>query len=556
MLTSLLINNIVLIERLHLAFQDGLCTLTGETGAGKSILLDSLGLALGARAEARLVRKGAEQAAVTANFDLAKDHAAFAVLADQGILIDDDQLILRRTLAADGRSKAFINDQPVSVALLAQIGALLVEIHGQFETQGLLDPGTHRGLLDDYAGLTPDLKKLGAAYHAWKDAEAALIKAETDAETARAEEDYLRASLEDLDALNPQPGEEKELVSLRDRLMGREQILEGLNTAYYALNGDHDPVNAATSALSRIAGKFDDEGLNTILDTLDRANAELREAVSLIQSLSADLSESDYNLQEIDDRLHALKAQARKHGCAIDDLSVKRDELAGKLSLIERTDDVLSGLMKAATAAKKSYLSLADDLSAKRRKAAGKLDTEVAAELPPLKMDRAAFVTDVTSLNESEWNETGKDRVRFLVATNPGAEPGPLHKIASGGEMSRFMLALKVIMAELGSAETLIFDEVDSGIGGATADAVGERLARLGETKQVLVVTHSPQVAARGAHHWIVKKDGTAAGVTTNVIPLDQRPARREEIARMLSGADITDEARKAADKLLEGKVA
>lgn len=554
MLSHLTIENIVLIEALTIEFQEGLCTLTGETGAGKSILLDSLGLALGSRAEARLVRKGCEQAQVTAMFDLPPTHPVFVLLQEQDLRCDGGELILRRTLKSDGRSKAFINDQPVSVTLLSQVGEKIVEVHGQFDTHGLLDPTTHRTQLDEFADVKAQVDTVKQAWGTWINARKTFTDAQENAEQARAEEEFLRQSLEDLDALSPKEAEEDELTSLRDRLMSREHILEALNTAYHALNSDHNPVNEALRAIDRVADKAGDD-VNEILEALERANVEIQEATAQIEHTSSSLSESEYNLQEIDDRLFALKAQARKHQCTIDELPQKREELAQALNLIESGDEALTSLLARANQAKKAYIENAEILSMKRKEAASKLDNNVAAELPPLKMEKASFVTSVNDLEEDEWGPHGINRVEFLVATNPGSAPGPLGKIASGGEMARFMLALKVIMAEVGSAQTLVFDEVDSGIGGATADAVGERLARLGTSHQILVVTHSPQVAARASHHWIVQKDGTTENTTTNITHLST-DHRREEIARMLSGAKITEEARKAADKLLQHNIA
>ncbi|MCB9988587.1 MAG: DNA repair protein RecN [Rhodospirillales bacterium] len=545
MLTALTIQNVVLIDRLALEFRAGFCALTGETGAGKSILLDSLGLALGARAETRLVRKGAEQAQVTATFEIPASHPAFSVLQESEIMVEQGEpLVVRRSLSADGRSKAFINDQPVSAGLLRTVGESLVEIHGQFETQGLLDPKTHRGMLDEYAGV--NTAELRGHWDAWKTAEEKLSAEREAMDRARRDEEYLRQAVEDLDALAPEQGEEEKLAHLRERLMKREQILEALNVGYEGVNEAENVLGQAARALER-AG---DDGAD-IMAALDRAGAELQEALSAIQSLSADLEECEYSLSEIDDRLFALRAQARKHDCTVDDLPRIRDELAAQLNNIERQDDILAELMKETDALKKAYMSYAEDVRGQRQQAAGKLDGFVADELPPLKLEKALFVTKVESLEEGEWGPGGMDRVRFLVATNPGTEPGPLNKIASGGEMARFMLALKVVMAETGTAGTMIFDEVDSGIGGATADAVGERLARLAASRQILVVTHAPQVAARAGHHYIVMKDG-GDDVKTTVIHLEETPARREEIARMLSGASITDESRAAADKLLE----
>ncbi len=549
MLAGLTIKNVVLIDQLTIDFSEGLSALTGETGAGKSILLDSLGLALGARSEASLVKSGTDQAQVTAEFVVDDKHPARALLRDQD-LNADGALILRRSVGKDGRSRAFINDQAVSVTLLKQIGEMLVEIHGQFDTQSLLNPKIHRDLLDDYGSDRSALKSLAAAWDDWKAKETELVDTRNAMEQARKDEAFLRGAVEDLDELSPKEGEEAKLTSLRERLMRREQIMQSLNAAQEAANDIESSLGAGWRALDRVG-----DDAKPMLEAMDRIGAELQEIHSGIQSLSADMENSEYSLAEIDDRLFALKAQARKHGCAIDDLAAKREALAHALTLIERQDDVLEKLIRAVDGAKKTYLSIAEKIRAQREKAAAKLDKLVAKELPPLKLDKARFETSVGALEESEWGPGGIDRVQFLVATNPGAPAGALNKIASGGEMARFMLALKVVLAEVGVAGTLVFDEVDSGIGGATADAVGERLARLAGKRQILVVTHSPQVAARAAHHWIVSKGGTKQ-VTTNVIPLAQRDQRQEEIARMLSGAIITAEARAAAAKLLEASAA
>lgn len=543
MLASLAIRNVVLIDRLNIDFSAGFCALTGETGAGKSILLDSLGLALGARAESGLVRKGEEQAQVSAEFHLDDKHPVHALLKAQEIE-SANTLILRRIVNTGGGSRAFINDQPVSIGLLREAGDLLVEIHGQFETQGLLDPKTHRALLDEYAGT--DTEALATAWQGWRAAEAELAQTREKMERARAEEAWLRGVLEDLDALDPKEGEEEKLAALRERLMKRDQILEGLNLAYQSLSEAESLFGTAGRTLERIGGEAQE-----MLDGLDRSAAELQEVISLVQSLSADLEECEYSLAEIDDRLFALRGQARKHNCRVDELTATREDLARQLNLIEAQDDALASLIRNVDKARAAYIDLAEKTRQKRVAAGRELDRLVAAELPPLKLEKARFLTRVEPAAEGEWGPCGMDRMRFLVATNPGSEPGPLNKIASGGEMARFMLALKVVLAELGTAGALVFDEVDSGIGGATASAVGERLARLARSKQILVVTHSPQVAARAAHHWIVLKDGRQ-DLTTKVIPLPELSARREEIARMLSGAQISAEARAAADKLLE----
>ncbi len=550
MLSNLRIQNVVLIEKLDIAFQNGLCTLTGETGAGKSILLDSLGLATGARADSALVRKGEEQASVIATFEVAPDHIAKALLEEQDLGFEET-LMLRRIVKQDGKSRAYINDQPVSAGFLKTIGSTLLEIHGQFDTQGLLDPKTHMQILDEYAGIGHEVAKV---WDAWRSAESRLKILRDNADKSAEQEAYLRTSLEDIDALNPEPGEEKTLADLRESLMHREQVMEALNSAYHILNGESDPVREAWSVLDRIAGKVTGEMDNMAddaINALDRASSEIAEALSAIQAISSDLEHSEHNLESIDDRLFALRAQGRKHHCSVDDLAEKREELAQQLNAIEHADEMLEDALKEAQAAKEVYHRTAIEISGKRKAAADKLDLLVAKELAPLKLERAQFVTQVTVLEECDWTKHGIDKVQFLVATNPGSNPGPLHKIASGGEMSRFMLALKVVMAEVGAASALVFDEVDAGIGGSTADAVGERLAQLAQSKQVLVVTHSPQVAARGAHHYIVSKQGQET-VTTSVIALDNDQKRREEIARMLAGAEITSEARAAAEKLLE----
>lgn len=553
MLATLTIQNVVIIEKLTIEFKGGLCALTGETGAGKSILLDSLGLALGHRAEARLVRKGTDKASVTACFDIPDTHSIYEILEEAGIEFEPGEpLILKRIVNADGRSKAFINDQPVSASILKRAGECLIEIHGQFDTQGLLDPSTHAAILDEYAGVQGGLSPFWKEYKA---AQRRLSDLQETQDKMRAEEEYLRSALEDLDEINPQKGEEEHLAALHERLRHREQVLESLNAAYHALSGDNDPVRQAMGVLGRVSDKLPEAG-DEVFAALDRAAAEMQEALSLLNGLSADLQDEDQDLQSIDERLFALRGLARKHQCGIDDLPDIREKLAGDLNDIEHGDDALSGAIQRVESSKQAYIQKAEEISKARKIAATKMDGLIAQELAPLKLERAQFVTHFTPLDEAEWGGGGMESVQFLVSTNPGAEAGPLHKIASGGEMSRFMLALKVVMAEIGAAPTLIFDEVDAGIGGATADAVGQRLGRLAADKQILVVTHSPQVAARADHQWIVQKAGGADSVSTSVLPLPDPKARREEIARMLAGSSITEEARAAADKLLESRAA
>jgi DNA repair protein RecN (Recombination protein N) len=544
MLQSLTIKNIVLIESLSIDFESDFNALTGETGAGKSILLDSLGLALGRRAELSLIRHGTDQGSVSASFFLPANHSVMAVLKEHEIEADQN-LLLRRTLSADGRSRAFINDQPVSIALLKDVGFLLVEIHGQFDTHGFMDMKTHRVMLDGYAGI--DVAGLRGKWNAWKSADKELESARAQIEKARADDKYLRQALSDLDALAPQVGEEETLATLRARLMKREQVIEALNVTQGTLDEAETLVGNAQRSLSCL-----DEGDAALTEALERVSVEMQEVFTQMRNVSHDYEHSEFSLEEIDDRLFSLRGQARKHDCTVDELPQMRETLAERLNMIEAQDDILIALTKKAQDTKEFYIGAAQKCRDMRLKTASKLDKLVALELPPLKLEKARFVTKVEALDcESEWGPYGMDRVMFVVATNPGAEPGPLNKIASGGELARFILALKVVMAEVGAAGTLIFDEVDTGIGGSTAAAVGARLATLSQSRQILVVTHAPQVAAKASQHFIVMKSGQD-DVRTTIIPLSEMDARQEEIARMLSGAEITLEARAAADKLLE----
>ena len=547
MLLSLDIRNVVLIDHLTMAFRSGLCALTGETGAGKSILLDSLGLALGMRAESGLVRHGEKEASVTATFRLPEKHTAHQMLEAAGIIQEDDMLLLRRVVSEGGKSRAFINDQPVSIGLLRSVGETLVEIHGQFDTQGLLNPATHRAMLDDYAGV--DGTALSTLWEAWKDAEDALEDMRRRAQKAQSEEAYWRGSLVDLEALDPQVGEEQDLMVRRDRVKHRVQILETLAAADRILDTEDDPVRKSWALLERVADKMG-EALSPALEALSRASSEMQEAAERVRALCNTYTEQEERLEDIDDRLYALRVQARKHACVVDDLPRVREDLIQNLRLVEHGGEALSAQEKNVVAACAHYQEEALRVRALRQKTAYKLDALVQAELAPLKLEKARFITQVEVLDAVEWGAHGMDHVRFLVSTNAGAQAGALHKIASGGEMSRFMLALKVVIAQEGSTHSFIFDEVDTGIGGSTADAVGERLARLAQNKQVLVVTHAPQVAARADHHWVVEKTANTP-VRTTITPLTTRPARCEEIARMLAGAEVTKEARAAAERLL-----
>ncbi len=545
MLATLTIKNVVLIETLVIDFAKNLCALTGETGAGKSILLDSLGLALGARSDSGLIRRDADKAVVTASFDLAKTHSAFKILSSNDVEHEGD-LILKRVLTSDGRSKAFINDQAVSVSLLKSIGQTLVEIHGQFDTYHLMDASNHVVMLDEYAGHGKQLVSLKSKWITWRDLKKALITAQETIEQARADEEYYRQSLEDLDSLSPESGEEEKLSRLRERLMRREQILTNLNESQISL-GD---IEELSGKVWRNFERLGEEG-KLAVEAFSRMESEMQEVLSAIADVSHDVENSEFSLTEIDDRLFALKAQARKFECEIDALPAKRDEIAAALNAIENQDADLAQMMRDVEIAKEAYEGEAQALSVKRQKAGEKIAKLVMKELVPLKLDKARFEVAIETLDENQWNINGLDKVEFLIATNPGAQAGSFSKIASGGELSRFTLALKVILAETGIAPSLVFDEVDSGIGGATAAAVGERLAKLATHKQILVVTHSPQVAATAHSHWIVSKSG-AKDVKTTITPLDSIAERQEEIARMLAGAEITPEARAAAMKLLE----
>jgi DNA repair protein RecN (Recombination protein N) len=553
MLLGLTIRDVVLIERLELSFRPGLCVLTGETGAGKSILLDALGLALGVRAEAGLVRPGAEQAVVHAEFALAPKHPLRRMLREAGLACEGDSLVLRRIVHADGRSRAFIDDQPTSIGMLRQAGEQLVEIEAQFAQRGLLDPATHRAALDAFAIEDKALAGMAQSWSAWRALAAEREAADAALAQARAQEDYLRFALAELDALEPRLGEEESLTAERALLMNRERLTEAAEAALGELAGEHGAERAlhgASRALERLRDKAGGR-LDGALAALERAAVETREAIDAIEGQLRGLGRDDQSLEKIEERLFALRALARKHAVALEGLPALRADIAGKIATLEDGGEQAMALARRTQEARASYVKAAETVGAARRKAAQALDAAVMKELPPLRLDKARFATVVTPLAEEEWGEHGAERVHFEVATNPGVPSGPLARIASGGELARFMLALKLVLARTSAVPTLVFDEVDSGIGGAVAAAVGERLHRLGRDLQVLVVTHSPQVAARGAHHWCVAKKQTRRGTETRVDELDPA-ARREEIARMLSGAAITPEARAAAASLMD----
>ncbi len=550
MLSALSIRDVVLIEALDLTFEGGLGVLTGETGAGKSILLDALGLALGSRGDSGLVRHGAAQAAVTATFD-PPDGALAAMLEESGVEVEaGEPLIVRRIVKADGGSRGFVNDQPASAALLRQLAPHLVEIHGQHDDRGLLAPAGHRALLDAFGRV--DAGEAARAWAAWRAAAGELAAARSDIASAAADRDWLEHAVAELSTLGPEPGEEEMLADQRRLMQRAEKIAEDLNAVDTYLEGSDGglaKLRQAARVLERVAG--DHPALGEALAALDRAVIEGAAAEDKLREAGHALH-FDPRAQEDDEaRLFELRAMARKHRVQPDDLAALADELAAKLARLDAGEGGVAALEAKVATARQAYGAAAEALSAQRREAAGRLDAAVAGELAPLKLDAARFRTAVAPLGEEGWSAAGRDRVEFEISTNPGAPFAPLIKIASGGELSRFILALKVALAEQGAAGTMVFDEIDRGVGGAVASAIGERLQRLSEGTQLLVVTHSPQVAARGGQHLLIAKSHDGVVTRTGVRALDDRE-RREEIARMLSGAQVTDEARAQAERLLE----
>ncbi|ETX16152.1 DNA repair protein RecN [Roseivivax halodurans JCM 10272] len=548
MLRALEIRDILIIERLDLAFQPGLNVLTGETGAGKSILLDALGFVLGWRGRAELVRNGAAQGEVIAVFDLPEGHAARDVLDDAG-LDAGPELILRRVNTTDGRKTAWVNDRRCSGEVLRRLSETLVELHGQHDDRGLLDPKGHRAILDDFAGVAAELSAVRAAWAARAAAAKALREAEEALDAARAEEEFLRFAVKELDELAPEPGEEEALDVARRRMQAAARIREDIAKAHAALSEGAE--QNLTDASRWLEGAADgaEGALDGALAALDRAMVELGDAVSEVETCLSGLSFDPSDLENTEERLFAIRALARKHQMTPDELPELRASLSARLDALDRGAEGIDGLRSDLQEAEAAYDTAASGLTAARTAAGLRLDKAVSAELAPLKMERAVFRTQV---EEAAPGPEGRDAVSFTVATNPGAPSGPINKIASGGELSRFLLALKVCLAERDRGVTMIFDEIDRGVGGATADAVGRRLAQLAAEGQVLVVTHSPQVAALGAHHWRVEKS-VADEVTTSTVTALDAGAREGEIARMLSGDTVTEEARAAARALLAG---
>jgi DNA repair protein RecN (Recombination protein N) len=555
MLKALHIENIVLIEKLSITFQSGLCALTGETGAGKSILLDSLGLALGNRADLGLIRKGADKGLVIAEFDLEKKHPVWAILDELEISHEFD-LTIRRSLTKDGRSKIYINDLPYSLNALRQIGPLLGEIHGQFDTHGLFDPSTHIDYLDSYAALESKRKNVEGAYKTWKIIKKDLDQQKAALQKAQEEQDYLSDCRDELEKLAPEKGEEEELTAKRNHLKNNALMVNYANNAQSALNGDKGAegnIRQSMRALERLGDK-DNSRTPDLLEKLDNAFAVVEGVNFEISEILRDLYEPEVSVESVDDRFFALKAAARKHQCVVDDLPELLEKIIADLESIHEQGDMLAELEQKLIQAEAAYLKSAGELSLKRKAKSKNMAVDIGKELAPLKLGRAEFIVHFEQTEH--WGPHGMDDVSFRISTNPGTDPGPLNKVASGGELARMMLAIKVILAKTSPVATLIFDEVDTGIGGATAAAVGERLVRVAMGKQVLVVTHAPQVAACAGTHLHVKKFVSKDNLTrTSISPLDKQ-ARLEEIARMLSGAEITPEARAAANKLLDRKAA
>ncbi|MFY9838181.1 MAG: DNA repair protein RecN [Xanthobacteraceae bacterium] len=550
MLARLSIRDIVLIDRLDIDFGSGLAVMTGETGAGKSILLDAFALALGARGEAGLVREGAEQGQVTAAFEISHDHPARRLLAEND-LGGEDELIVRRVQFADGRTRAFVNDQPVSVQVLRALGGALVEIHGQHDERAFVDAATHRTLLDAYAGIESNAVEVARLWADRRARESAVETHRADVERANREAEWLRHAVDELGRLAPQTGEETVLAERRTVMMQAEKVADDLRSTHESVAGPNSPVPALATAVRRLERRAAHAPtlVEPAVKTIDAALTALEEARLQIEAALQIAEYDPVELERIEERLFALRAAGRKYNVPVDELAAMAGRYANDLALIDAGAERLAALEREAREASERYRAAAQKLSAARRRTAQTLDKAVNTELKPLKLERAEFSTEIASESEGP---NGLDRVEFWVRTNPGTRPGPLMKVASGGELARFLLALKVVLSDRGSAPTLVFDEIDTGVGGAVADSIGVRLGRLASGVQVIAVTHAPQVAARAERHYLISKDAFANGkrVATRVAEL-QGERRREEIARMLAGAEITAEARAAAERLI-----
>ncbi|MBQ8671388.1 MAG: DNA repair protein RecN [Alphaproteobacteria bacterium] len=555
MLKSLSIRNVVLIDKLDLEWQNGFTVLSGETGAGKSILLDALGLLLGQRAETGMIRQGCDKLTVCGVFETADRNGELQKICHEHDLDFANEIMISRSLNQDGRSKIFFNDQPVTQKLLKELALNLVEIHGQFDNQGLLNPATHLGVLDGYGKYQTELREMRRAFEVYKKAKSARLNAEKDLENAKLEEENLKHWIDEFATIKPQKNELEELEQRRLQLMNSEKILENFNTAYNALNNGQisvrDCLRQAQSAISRINGILENKYIS-VYEVLDTALLNIEEAENKIEQVFQEVNLNQNEIDSVEGRLFALKDLARKHYTTVEELPEVWQQMENKLQTLERGENNLKVLFKDEQSAYADYKNKAKIIHEERVATAKIFDANVMSELPDLKMEKARFVTQIITKEENLWDENGQDDVCFMVSTNQGTSLGALNKIASGGELARLMLVLKVNLAQSSQVDTMIFDEVDSGIGGATAQAVGKKLSALGKTTQVLVVTHSPQVAAQSDFHYKVEKVNANGTTTTFVKELSQEQ-KTEEIARMLAGETISDEARAAAEVLMGG---
>ena len=552
MLTRLSIRDVVLIKSLDLDLSLGLTSMTGETGAGKSILLDALGLAIGERAESRLVREGAEMADVTAVFDVPVDHPSQAILLENQMPIENDCIIMRRTVNRDGKSKAYINGTPVTAGIMRQVGQKIIEIQGQFDQHGLMNPATHIDILDKFSQADGIKFQVATAYDNWKQAKQALEEAQTATEETKAQEQTLRTYLEELNALSPKKGEAEELENRRDMVANTERTAQAIQESYTTITSENGIERQLAQAIRALEHSKECSGgvLDNAYEALERALIEAQEARHALDTAGTTIQSHGTSLEAVDDRLFALRDAARKHGVSPDGLPDLMNNINISLSMLKDTEHSISQLQNSVDESLEIYFELSETLSSIRRNSASLLCDTINSELPDLRLDNAQFSVDIKPLAPGTWTPNGRDAVTFMVQMNAGTSPSPLHKSASGGELSRLLLALKVSLAETSTEETIVFDEIDNGVGGATANAIGERLSRLGERFQVMTITHSPQVAAKGQTHMKITKSTTDGHTETHVATLNETE-RREELARMLSGSEITEEARAAANRLI-----